>query len=309
MDTRFLESFLMVVEHGSIAEAARRLNLTPAAVAQRVRALEQEFGTRLVSRSGRSVRPTQAGAAMLAHARDLLRGVRDLGSIAKSDAPVGLLRLGAISTAISGLLPEILPLVIRKYPRMEVYIIQGTSEDLYRRMVNGDLDAAIIARPPFAVPKAYNWQLFRDEPLVVLTRASSAARNPHAILKSEPFIRYDRKNWGGRLVDAYLRKAGIRPHERFELGALDAIAVLVDRGLGVSLVPVWPPPWPAGLALAKLPVPDPSFNRHVGLLWTRGSVRESLVHAFLDAAGAAPIFRQGNIRLKRALPRREKAKL
>ena len=56
MDTQFLESFLLVVEHGSVAEAARRLNLTPAGVTQRLKALEQELGMALVSRSGRTVR-------------------------------------------------------------------------------------------------------------------------------------------------------------------------------------------------------------------------------------------------------------
>ena len=47
MNTAFLQSFVTVVEHGSIAEAARRLNLTAAAVAQRIHALESEIGTRL----------------------------------------------------------------------------------------------------------------------------------------------------------------------------------------------------------------------------------------------------------------------
>jgi DNA-binding transcriptional LysR family regulator len=60
MDTKFLDSFVTVVDHGSIAEAARRLNLTPGAVAQRVRALEEEIGAALLIRSGRTVRPTEA---------------------------------------------------------------------------------------------------------------------------------------------------------------------------------------------------------------------------------------------------------
>ena len=304
MDTRFLESFVTVVEHGSIAEAARRLNLTAAAVAQRIRTLERELETRLVSRSGRSVRPTQSGAAMLDHARSLLRGVRDLGSIARVDAPAGVLRLGAVSTSISGLLPAMLPLVIAKYPQIEVYIMPGTSADLYHRVLGGDLDAAIIARPPFAISKACDWQLFREEPLVVLTRASTSVGNPHAILETEPFIRYDRNNWGGQLVDSYLRRAGIRPRERFELDSLEAIAVLVDRGLGVSLVPDWPPPWPEGLSLAKLPVPDQTFKRYIGLLWMRGSIRASLVHAFLEAAVTAPVLKRDLAVRKRASPPR-----
>ena len=49
--------------------------------------------------------------------------------------------------------------------------------------------------------------------------------------------------------------AGIAPRERFELNALNAIAVMVDRGLGVSLVPDWAQPWPEGLHLARIPLP------------------------------------------------------
>src|SRR5436190_23897303 len=69
MDTRFLEAFLMAVDNGSIAEAARRLNLTAAGVAKRIRALESEIGAVLISRSGRTIRLTEAGAAIVEHAR------------------------------------------------------------------------------------------------------------------------------------------------------------------------------------------------------------------------------------------------
>jgi len=91
-------------------------------------------------------------------------------------------------------------------------------------------------------------------------------------------------------VDGYLRKAGIRPRERFEIegGAAAAIAVMVDRGLGVSIVPDWAPPWPEGLSLAKLPLPGAaSFARRIGVVWARGSLRIRVVYAFLEQAEAA----------------------
>jgi DNA-binding transcriptional LysR family regulator len=287
MDSRFIESFVMVVDNGSIAEAARRLNLTPAGVAQRIRALETEIGTRLVFRSGRSVRPTEAGTAILGRARNFLGDVRDLKSIANNDRPSGELRLGATATSTSGLLPGILTLLTKKYPRIDVYMTGGTSAELYHKVLDGDLDAAVIAQPPFAIPKAHDWRVLREEPLVVLTPASEPVRDPHAILASEPLIRQRRDTWVGRLVDGYLRDAGIRPRERFELDTLEAIAVMVDRGLGVALVHDWAPPWPEGLSLTKLPVPDNPFGRRMGLIWTRASVRVRLVHAFLDVAAAA----------------------
>src|SRR5438128_955887 len=98
MDTRFLESFVTIVESGSIAEAARRLNLTTAAVAKRIRALENDFGAALLSRSGRTVQPTEAGGAILQRARHFLAEARDLRAIAASDRPSGQLRLGAFQS-------------------------------------------------------------------------------------------------------------------------------------------------------------------------------------------------------------------
>jgi DNA-binding transcriptional LysR family regulator len=85
-------------------------------------------------------------------------------------------------------------------------------------------------------------------------------------------------------VEGYLRRAGIRPHDRFELDTLEAIAVMVDRGLGVALMHDWAPPWPEGLSLLKLPLPDNPFSRHLGLIWNRTSVRIRLVRAFLEVA-------------------------
>jgi DNA-binding transcriptional LysR family regulator len=228
----------------------------------------------------------------LSRARNFVQDIRNLKAIA-SEGTAGELRLGAVSTAISGLLPDVLTAMIEKYPRIEIYILPGTSAELYHKVLGGDLDAALIAQPPFAIPKSCEWRVFRDEPLVVLTPAGKRFPDPHAALATEPFIRYDRNNWGGRLVDGYLRQAGIRPHDRFELDGLEAIAVLVDRGLGVSLVPDWAPPWPEGLSLTKMPVADRSFTRRMGLLWTRASLRVRLVSAFLEAAAASSALRQG----------------
>jgi DNA-binding transcriptional LysR family regulator len=82
--------------------------------------------------------------------------------------------------------------------------------------------------------------VLREEPFVVLTPASLKAKDAHTVLAQEPFIRLDRNVYAGQLIDAYLRKAGIRPKERFEFDGLELIAVMVDRGMGVSLLPDWP---------------------------------------------------------------------
>ena len=288
MDTQFLETFLLAVDNGSIAEAARRLDLTAAAVAKRIHALESEIGSVLIMRSGRTIKATEAGSAIVDRARRFLVDARDFKSLAATDRPLGQLRLGAISTALSGLLPDILALMKENYPQIDVNIAVGHSGGLYRKVLDGDdLDAAVITEPPFAIPKSCAWRMLREEPLIVLTRAPARSRKPHAILASEPFIRLDRKLWPGRLVDDYLRKVGIRPRELFEIDQFDPIAAMVDRGLGVSLLPDWKSPWPESPSLLKLPVPGgQSFARHIGLIWPRASLRLRLVKAFLEQAAA-----------------------
>ena len=149
------------------------------------------------------------------------------------------------------------------------------------------LDAAFVLEAPFALPKTCAWQLLREEPLVMLAPAAMAGCDPHELLATQPLIRYDRHQWGGRQADEYLRAAGIEPHERFELNALNAIAVMVDRGLGVSLVPDWAQPWPEGLKLARIPLPLPSEPRRLGIVWSRSSVRVRLVNALLQESTKA----------------------
>ena len=284
MDTRFLESLIIVADSGSIAEAARRLNLTPAGVTQRIRALEDEIGAPLLFRSGRAVQPTPAGAAILDRARELLSDVRDLKSIASSGELSGELRVGVMQTSLSGLFAGILIPFTRTYPRIDVRIVRDTSAGLYAKLLNAEIDAAITSQPPFAIPKTCEWHVLREEPFVVLTPASLKARDAHEVLAQEPFIRLDRKVFAGRLIDDYLRKAGIRPNDRYELDGLELIAVMVDRGLGVTLLPDWAPPWPEGLSLRKLALPDRSLVRRTGLLWNRASLRARLVRAFLEQA-------------------------
>ena len=287
METQYLHTFVSVVDQGSMAAAARTLNITAAAVAQQIHTLERELGAKLVSRVGRTVSVTEDGARILQRGRELLRGVADLRSIAQDSPVSGELRLGACPTALAGMLPDILAGMVDAFPLINVFIKPGYSADLYRAVENNDLDAAFVLQAPFDLPKTCAWRLLREEPLVMLAPASMAGRDPHELLASEPLIRYDRHEWGGRQADEYLRAAGIVPRERFELNALNAIAVMVDRGLGVSLVPDWARPWPEGLKLVRIPLPLPALPRRIGVVWSRSSVRVRLVNALLQQSGKA----------------------
>ena len=287
MDTQFLNTFVVVADRGSMAAAARVLNITPAAVAQQIRTLERELGAPLIARAGRTVSLTEEGSRILQRARDLLRDVADMRSVANDSEVSGELRLGACPTALAGMLPDILARMVEAFPQINVYIRPGYSAELYRAVETGELDAAVVLQAPYNLPKTCDWQLLREEPLVMIAPARLAGRDPHELLRTEPLIRYDRNQWGGRVADDYLRRAGIVPRERFELNGLNAIAVMVDRGLGVSLVPDWAKPWPEGLDLVRIPLPLPSEPRRIGMVWSRSTVRIRLVTVRLQESRAA----------------------
>lgn len=270
MDTQFLQSFVMVVESGSMAEAARRLDITPAAVAARVKSLEEAIGTPLVRRAGRTVKPTEAGLRILNHSRGVLRDVRNLHALANDDASLGEWRLGVSASALTGVVPPLLRGLYEKHPKLAVYMEPGNSSTLYQRVTGGMLDAAVIVEPQFTLPKSLGWQVLVEEPLCVLAPAAMAGRDPLQLLASEPFIRYDRSMWGGRMADTWLREHQIQPQERIEIDALNAIATFVHQGLGVSLVPDWTPPWPEGLELVRIRLPPPAPVRRMGLVWSEG---------------------------------------
>jgi DNA-binding transcriptional LysR family regulator len=284
METAFLQSFLLVVETGSMAEAARRMDVSPAAVAQQLRALERELGATLIARSGRTVAPTAAGIRIVAQSRGLLRELADLRILVNHEHATGELRLGTINTALHSLLPEILARFVKTHPQVKMFIQSGTSMELYEALKRGDIDAAVCTHPSFTVPKNFVWALLREEPLVVLAPQRLSKRAPHDLLRSEPLIRYDRTLAGGKEADRYLRREGIVPTERFELSSLAAIALMVDRGLGVSLAPDIASPITRGLRIVHLPLPMPSAPRRFGVLWPRGSVRARLIQALVDCA-------------------------
>ena len=299
MDTRFIESFVAVVEKGSIAEAARRLNISPAGIAQQLRTLEREIGKPLVVRTGRRVVPTEVGIAILDRARTLLRQVRELKAITTDDGITGELRLGAPPTVLAGLLPKILANFTAKYPQVKVYLLSNESMDLYHIVLRGDLDAAFLVEPRFVIPKTCTWTTLRRDRLVVLTPASMPPDNPHRILMGSPFIRYDRSTWGGQVVDHYLRHAGLRPREHLELSAINAIAALVAEGLGVSLVPDWSSPWVIEHCVRKLPLDDSDHAVRVGLLTANMSPNSRLTRLLRTEALAALGFADDEIGVRR----------
>lgn len=284
METKYLQSFLVVLEAGSMSEAARRLGLTAAAVAQQMRVLERELGVALLRRSGRTVSPTEGGHRLAERARGLLAELSTLRAVVSEGEGVVELTIGATNTMLNGPVPMVLEALVQAHPTARIVVRTGLTAELYDEVLRGTLDVAMCLHPAFTLPKTLDWLPLREERLVVLAPQAWARRDPHELLRDEPLIRYDRRLGGGQAAEHYLRRVGIVPRERFEISSLAAIAALVGRGVGVSIAPDAATAWWQTLPVARLPLPQSSEARRFGLIWPRNSPRKRAVEVLVDHA-------------------------
>ncbi|WP_269585676.1 LysR family transcriptional regulator [Roseibium sp. Sym1] len=289
MDTRFLESLLAVAETGSIAAAARQQGLTAAAISQRIRVLEVEFGTELLNRSAHAATPTEACLRLLPAASRL---VRDAGRLAGHIDPEGLggpFRLGAISTALLDHAPAVIRAFRRHAPKAVLTVRPGTSESLYDELLAGNLDAAITVAAPFALPREVRSETLALQPVVhVVPKGAFEAPGDAEAL---PWIVYDRASWGGRGIWEEHGRWMSAGHILCELDALETIAVMVSQGSGQAVLPLWHglEKDEAGFSVRRL---DPVVNRRVVFLQQRTGAAKALARlalsALLPEAGVSP---------------------
>lgn len=265
MEIRYLKSLLAVVDSGSIAEAARTEHLTAAAIGQRVQVLERELGFALLTRSGHAARPTQSCTLLLPRARRLVREAALLAGDAGAGGLSGSLRIGAVSTLLTGLLPRALRAFTQAAPEAKTLIVPGTSRALYRMLQADEIDAALLVAPPFALPKTLRALELRREALVLLAPPGTRG-SPAQLLRQLPYIRYDPSAWGGRHAAAWLAEQQLAPTVLCDLDALEAIALLVADGMGVSLVPQWPGIERFAGDCRAIPIPGAAYARSVLLL-------------------------------------------
>lgn len=234
---RELKTFVTVARLGTFAAAGQRIGLTQSAVSAQIRVLEQGLGVRLFDRSGRAAVLNAAGRHALPLAEQMLSLYGQMALPSDVAEWRGELKIGAIATLQTGLLPEALPRFREKAPHIELKLVPGVSLNLLGQVDAGELDLALLIKPPFALPKELLEVSLAREPFVLIAPESLPGDDPLQLLAEQPFVRYDRASFGGRLVNGFLREQRLQVREALELDELEAIVRMVECGLGVSLIP------------------------------------------------------------------------
>jgi DNA-binding transcriptional LysR family regulator len=234
---RELKTFIAVERLGTFVAAGNQIGLTQSAVSAQIRTLEKSLGTLLFDRSGRSATLNAAGLRALPMAREIVALYERMAAPSIDSGYFGELRIGAIATVQTGLLPAALVQFNRQAPTVEAKVIPGVSQTLLNSVDAGEIDLALLIRPPFALPKELHLEIIEREPFVLIAPATVEGDDPLQLLRDNRFVRYDRHSFGGRQVTRFLRAQKIDTRPGLELDEVDAIVRMVEAGLGVSLVP------------------------------------------------------------------------
>ncbi len=235
---RELKTFIAVARHGTFAAAGMHIGLTQSAVSAQMRNLERALNQQLFDRTGRQAILNAAGKRALPMANEMLELFSRMATVEEPGECSGELRIGAIASVQTGLLPAALLRLRQAAPRVEPKLVPGVSLNLLSLVDAGEVDVAILIRPPFPLPKELHTQVLRQERFVLVVPQEMEGNNPLEILREQPLVRYDRTSFGGRLVSRFLREQRLDVQVALELDELDGIVKMVECGLGVSLIPL-----------------------------------------------------------------------
>ena len=242
MELHQLEYFVAVAEEASFTRAAARVHVAQPGVSAQVRRLESELGQQLLDRSGRTVRLTEAGAAVLPFARAALDAAA--GARLAADELAGLVRgqvtVGMVSGCALPLLAELLAGFHKPYPGVTISLTEDNSERLVEMLGDGRLDLALIGVAGESVPGLGTVVLI-DEELVAAVPPGHPLAGATTVtvkaLRDVPLVSLPRGTGVRAALDAACAAAGFEPRVVFEASALPMVVTMAAQGLGLAVVP------------------------------------------------------------------------
>ncbi len=282
MDIQNLRAFALVAEESSFSRAAEKLHLTQPAVSKRVALLEQELGTGLFDRIGRSVSLTEAGRALLPHARAIERellaaeqSVRDLaGEVA------GRLRLATSHHIGLHRLPTVLSRFSREFPAVQIDIDFLDSEQAYELIALGSIELAVVTLAPADEASIIARPLWTDTLEFMAARGHPLAGRRQiglAELVDWPAVLPGLSTYTGRIVKRLFDEARLPLNVSMATNYLETIRMMASVGLGWTVLPRSM----GDASLARLPVSGARLERDLGLVYHRGRSLSRAAAAFI----------------------------
>ncbi|MAF83671.1 MAG: HTH-type transcriptional activator IlvY [Gammaproteobacteria bacterium] len=244
MDRRLLRQFINVAESLHFGRASEASHISPSALSRGIQQLEAEVGVRLFERDNRTVLLTHEGDLFLDYARDALTQWDVIRHALMEEAGElhGQVSMYCSVTASYSFLFDLLSEFRRDHPRIEIKLHTGDPEYALSRVLAGDEDIAIGARPG-SLPNGLAFKSIQTSPLVFI---AARANREHVRLSGcapdadvwtmIPMILSER-GLSRQRVDAWFGKMGIQPEIYAQVAGNEAIVSMVSLGFGIGVVP------------------------------------------------------------------------
>jgi LysR family hydrogen peroxide-inducible transcriptional activator len=284
MELHQLRYFCAVAEAGSFSRAAEQSHVSQPSLSQQIMKLEDELGARLFDRLGRSVRLTETGQTFLPRARAVLRELEAARGdvVEQKDSIGGSVTIGVIPTVAPYFLPQRLTRFSRKYPQVQLTVIEEITPALLELLRASKVDLAILALPI----RGHEFESFPllTEPLfAALPQGHKLAKRRSLSLKdlrSQPFLLLRDGHCFRDTAVAACDRARLHPQIIFESGQFSSLLSMVGAGMGVSIVPEMAIDKKSRCRFVRLD--DPAAVRTIGAATLRGRSLSRAHHAFLS---------------------------
>jgi LysR family transcriptional regulator, low CO2-responsive transcriptional regulator len=273
MDFDQLITFLEVAKQGSFSRAGEKVFRSQSAVSAQIRQLEQEYGDRLLDRSGKTVKLTPAGQVLYEYA-ERLKTLRDESLMAVADhgrMPRGTLLIGANEATCLYVLPDVFAEYCRLYPGVQISIYRNFSYKIVEKLENGTIDVGIVTLPVKS-SSLKSHSIFRDQLMLMVNPQNALAKLevvPVSEIAKQPLL-LPKTGFSRRLMDKLFRPYAAQLQVRMELPSVGMIKSFVAAGLGVSLISA---SFARDQVLAGrvklIPIKDEDLWRELGLAYRR----------------------------------------
>lgn len=291
---KHLRYFDALARHRHFGRAAEASAISQPALSLQVKELEEILGAPLVERGARQITLTRLGEDFALRARDVLRSVDELASLARASiGPLsGRLRLGVIPTVAPYLLPRLMRELAGRFPDLDLRPREAVTPKLVRDLHEGRLDLAMLALP-VSEPSLVEHALFDEEFLLVRHVAAAALPIPPLTeLPQAPLLLLEEGHCFRDQAIAVCKlapgAAGERSGEIMEGSSLSTLVQMVGAGIGVTLIPEMAAEVEgrsAPVVLHRLPAPRP--GRRIGLVWRRSNPLSDRYGEMAEALRAA----------------------
>ena len=235
-----LEVFVAVVETGKMTSAGRLFGITQSAVSQHISTLERNYDAKLLDRSTRPVKLTQAGRLLHHHALSILNSVTDLATQMRREGPhsISALRVGLLASIATTLTPALVSLAKETFGVEDMTLNAGQSGDHETLLRTKRADIAITSNPFYDMDGLERHTVLQENFLLVLPADyKGPTKRMEDIVSRLPLIRFADTTSVGRQTEQHLRRLKLKAPRIIQADRSSMVTACVAKGMGFTLLP------------------------------------------------------------------------